>query len=65
VNVVFTASTSGREFASRESHLLFEVVPFGELGGTQVRPGPVHEALLSWAGSQAPFLSVLPAAALA
>lgn len=61
VNVVFAASTGQTVFASRESHLEFEVVPFAGLDGVQVRPGPVREALRSWAGSPVPFLSVLPA----
>ena len=63
LNVVFAVTTDQREFASREDHLGFHVVAWDELGSCQVRPGPVHAALLTWADGRAPFLSVLPSPA--
>lgn len=61
LNVVFAMTTDQRAFRSREDHLSFHVVAWEDLDGHQVRPGPVHAALLAWAADRAPFLSVLPA----
>jgi 8-oxo-dGTP pyrophosphatase MutT (NUDIX family) len=61
LNVVFAVTTGEREFRSREDHLSFHVVAWDKLGGHQVRPGPVHAALLAWTADRVPFLSTLPA----
>jgi 8-oxo-dGTP diphosphatase len=64
LNAVFAVTTGQREFHSREDHLSFHVVAWEKLGEHQVRPGPIHAALLAWAADRAPFVSTLPAGSL-
>jgi 8-oxo-dGTP diphosphatase len=55
INLLFHVGITDREPASRESHLEFGWLSLTLLTGTDLRPAPLKEALLSTAGGEIPF----------